>query len=66
MIIPTNFRLGYACICTELRKNDVFASRTLRLATLKTKGIDYVKELALQNLSDLLTMLKWSLNWVCF
>jgi len=60
MIIPTNFRLGYACICTELRKNDIFASRTIRLSTLKTKGIEYVKGLALQNLRDLLTILKWN------
>lgn len=60
MIVPSNFRLGYACICTELRKNDIFASRTVRLATLKTKGIDFVKDLALQNLRDLLIILKWN------
>ena len=60
MIVPDNFRVGYACICTELRKNDIFASRTLRLATLKKKGLDYVKDLALQNLRDLLTILKWN------
>ena len=60
MRVPSNFRLGYACICTELRKNDIFASRTVRLATLKTKGIEYVKSLALQNLTDLLTILKWN------
>ena len=60
MIVPSNFRLGYACICTELRKNDIFASRTVRLATLKTKGIDYVKQLGLQNVKDMLTILKWN------
>lgn len=60
MIVPPNFRLGYACICTELRKNDIFASRTLRLATFKSKGMEYVKELALQNLRDLLLILKWN------
>jgi UV DNA damage endonuclease len=60
MFIPSNFRLGYACICTELRKNDIFASRTVRLSTLKTKGVDYVKKLALQNLTDLLTILIWN------
>lgn len=59
-MVPSNFRLGYACICTELRKNDIFASRTLRLSTLQTKGIDYVKSLVLQNLKDLMTMLKWN------
>ena len=60
MIVPSNFRLGYACICTELRKNDIFASRTVRLATLKTKGVEYVKQLALQNVKDMLTILKWN------
>ena len=60
MIIPQNFRFGYACICTELRKNDIFASRTVRLSTLKSKGIEYVKELALKNLRDLLTIFKWN------
>ena len=60
IIVPQNFRLGYACICTELRKQDIFSSRTVRLATLLSKGQEYVKELALQNLRDLLTMLKWN------
>ena len=60
IVVPSNFRLGYACICTELRKNDIFASRTLRLSTLKSKGIEYVKNLAVQNLRDVLVMLKWN------
>jgi UV damage endonuclease UvdE len=62
MILPDNFRLGYACINTLLReqKPPVFTSRTLRLATLRTKGLDYVKELAVQNVKDLLTILKWN------
>lgn len=60
IIVPDNFRLGYACICTELRKNDIFASRTVRLSTLKTKGLEYIKELAVQNLRDVLVMLKWN------
>lgn len=60
--LPQNFRLGYACINMHLReqKPPVFTSRTLRLATLKTKGLDYVKELAVQNVKDLLTILKWN------
>ena len=58
--VPQNFRLGYACICTKLREQNIFSSRTLRLATLQTKGLEYVKELALQNLRDLLVMLKWN------
>lgn len=58
-LLPT-FNLGYACICTELREKDIFSSRTVRLETFKKKGLDYVKELALQNLRDLLTILKWN------
>jgi len=61
-MIPDNFRLGYACLNMYLReqKPPVFTSRTLRLATLKTKGLEYVKELATQNIKDLLTVLKWN------
>ena len=59
-MIPENFRLGYACINMHLRDQDIFTSRTLRLNTLKTKGLDYVKELATQNIKDLLTILKWN------
>lgn len=53
MNIPSNFNLGYACICTELRKKNIFSSRTCRLKTLQDKGFDYVKNLAIQNLKDL-------------
>lgn len=62
IMLPQNFRLGYACINMHLReqKPPVFTSRTLRLDTLKTKGLDYVKELAVQNVKDLLTILKWN------
>ena len=60
--IPENFRLGYACINTELRKKNIFSSRTCRLATLESKGIEYVKNLALKNLKDLQTILEWNLK----
>jgi UV DNA damage endonuclease len=60
MSIPKNFNLGYACINTELHTQGIFTSRTLRLATYKEKGISYVKELVMQNLNDLLTILEWN------
>lgn len=60
MSTPSNFRLGYACICTELRKLNIFSSRTLRLSTLESKGIKYAQELATNNLKDLKTMLQWN------
>jgi UV DNA damage endonuclease len=58
--VPTNFNLGYACICTELREKNIFSSRTCKLSTLEKKGLDYIKELCIQNLKDLLTILKWN------
>jgi UV DNA damage endonuclease len=60
--VPKNFNLGYACICTELRKKNVFCSRTLRLATLKVKGVEYAKELAVKNVKDLLTILEYNVK----
>jgi len=60
--IKGNFNFGYACICTELRKQGIFTSRTLRLATLQKKGIEYAKELAMQNLHDLLIILKYNVK----
>ena len=54
--------LGYACLNTKLRvqKPSVFASRTCRLDTLKTKGIQHVYNLVSQNLQDLKKILKWN------
>ena len=59
-IIPSNFNLGYCCLNSTLRKQDIFASRTLRIATIKVKGLDYIKELVLKNMSDLMRILIWN------
>ena len=56
----SNLNFGYACICNCLRKKDIFSSRTMRLATLEQNGIQYAKDLAVKNLKDLLTILKWN------
>ncbi|KAG1085723.1 hypothetical protein G6F42_021275 [Rhizopus arrhizus] len=55
-------RLGYACMNTILRKQkpSVFSARTCRLATVAEKGIDVVKEIALQNVADMKTMIQWN------
>ena len=50
-------RLGYACINTDLRNEDIFTSRSLILSTVDKRGIDYVKKLALDNVEDLLKIL---------
>lgn len=62
MKTPQNFNLGYACICTELRKKNIFSSRTMRLATLKMKGVEYAKELSTKNLKDLLKILDYNVK----
>lgn len=62
MNIPDNFRLGYACICTELRDKNIYMSRSLRLNTYHSKGFEYVKSLCLQNLKDLFTILEWNVK----
>ncbi|EPB87176.1 hypothetical protein HMPREF1544_06001 [Mucor circinelloides 1006PhL] len=55
-------RLGYACMNTILRKQkpSVFSARTCRLATVAEKGIDVIKEIALQNVADMKTMIQWN------
>ncbi|KAG8883643.1 hypothetical protein FRB97_006132 [Tulasnella sp. 331] len=56
-------RLGYACLNTILRNakpDPIFCSRTCRIATIKEKGMDFVKELGLQNARDLLKMIEWN------
>lgn len=57
-------RLGYACINTELNtsKPRVSTSRTIRKDTYLREGLVKTGELSLQNLKDLLTILKWNLN----
>lgn len=55
-------RIGYACLNTVLRTADppVFSSRTARIKSIDEKGLDWVKELALQNCRDIIPMLQWN------
>jgi len=52
--------LGYACINTVLQKNNISTNRTMRQKTFKEKGLDYVSEIALQNVKDLKTYVQWN------
>lgn len=54
--------LGYACINMTLagQKPKVFTSRSMRQKTFKEKGLDYVSDLALQNVKDLMTIVQWN------
>tara|TARA_R110002020_G_scaffold117110_1_gene267814 strand:- start:83 stop:1024 length:942 start_codon:yes stop_codon:yes gene_type:complete len=58
----TNYNLGYACINMELsaQKPKVSTNRTMRKKTFQEKGLDYTSELILQNVTDLLAILKWN------
>ena len=52
--------LGYACINTILKANDIFTNRTMRQKTFEAKGLDYVSDLSLQNVKDLKTHVLWN------
>ncbi|KIO21278.1 hypothetical protein M407DRAFT_80564 [Tulasnella calospora MUT 4182] len=56
-------RLGYACLNTILRNSKpdpIFCSRTCRIATIKEKGMEFVYDLGLQNIRDLLKLIEWN------
>ena len=57
-----SIQLGLCCLNTVLReqKPTVFASRSVILKTLETKGVDHLKEKIIQNLKDILTMMDWN------
>ena len=52
--------LGYACINTALSANKIMTNRTMRRKTLDAKGLDYVSDLALANVKDLESIVKWN------
>ena len=52
--------LGYACINTVLSENKIFTNRTMRRKTFDAKGLEYVSDLALANVKDLETIVKWN------
>lgn len=52
--------LGYACLNTTLRSSNIFTNRTMRRKTFDAQGIDYVSDLALANVKDLKTIVKWN------
>lgn len=56
--MPIN--VGYCCINTELTKRGITTGRTMRQATFKQKGLVYASELALANVKDLVTILRWN------
>ena len=57
MLDNYRIRIGYACLNTALRDDKIFTSRSLILKTAGTKGIEYIKQLAIDNVTDLMTVL---------
>ena len=54
-------KLGYACINSTLQTTGgITTNRGMRQKTFNEKGLDYVSELALQNVKDLETIVKWN------
>lgn len=60
MTLDKNLNIGYCCINTELRKLGIFTSRTCRLDTVEKNGIDYIYNLAFQNINDLASVFRWN------
>jgi len=53
-------RIGYACINMTLGDKGVTTNRGMIRRTYDAKGLKYVSELALQNVRDLITVIKWN------
>lgn len=53
-------KIGYACINTILRKQNIHTNRRMTKKTFEEKGLSYVSELALKNSADLFKILKWN------
>jgi len=52
--------LGYCCINLNLRNKPITVNRTCRKITFQQKGMDHVSGLALQNIRDLIEIIKWN------
>jgi len=54
--------LGYACINMQLAKEGITTNRGMIRKTFVEKGLPYASALALQNVEDLLRILKWNVE----
>ena len=52
--------LGYACINMTLRKKNITTNRSMIKRTFQQKGIEYASELGIQNVRDLIEIIKWN------
>lgn len=56
--------LGYACMNRTLRDRtkSIRCNRNMQQATFEDRGLDYASELALENVRDLVRILKWNIS----
>ena len=54
--------LGYACINMTLGKQKITTNRSMIKRTFLEKGIPYASELGIQNVRDLIEIIKWNHN----
>ena len=52
--------LGYACMNTSLREENIFTGRTMRKATFDLNGIEAASKVNLANVKDLLKIVQWN------
>ena len=55
-------KLGYACINLTLESSKIRTNRTMTRKTFDTKGLNYVSQLAIKNIDDLETVIKWNIQ----
>ncbi|MEK9767298.1 MAG: UV DNA damage repair endonuclease UvsE [Betaproteobacteria bacterium] len=53
---------GYCCINTTLAKHGIRSNRSMIKRTFEQRGIYYASELALQNVVDLRSIIKWNID----
>ena len=53
-------KIGYACINMSLADKKITTNRGMIRKTFDSKGIQYASELALQNIRDLIEVVKWN------
>jgi UV DNA damage endonuclease len=56
----SHMRLGYCCINLSLKDQGISTNRGMIRKTFDERGLDYVSELIIHNLTDLLKILQWN------
>lgn len=57
---PQPIQLGLCCLNMTLRQQNIYPGRKMIIRTIQEKGLDELKQRILQNLRDILQMMKWN------